>query len=222
MSNKPITHLIVDTSSSDEDFNGGCDYCLVEMTAEYVIHLLRHMDKVAGLQQVDEGVYALECWDSSPGFFCWNDKLEELSDILGNSVVNSSIGEPVLLDADPRFGEEHFQRVECLTVQISEDDVWWTACVKNANTRIETDHVPKETLLEILDSFGESHEPCSMDGDSAVRRVHDLLYLDADGDREYFNPEKEWDADTVSAIADVVNKCIPKPTSDLESDCSSR
>ena len=211
MKKQPITHLIVDTSSSDEDFNGGCDYCLVAMTAEYVAYLLGHMNKIAGLHQADEGVYALECWDSSPGFFRWNDKLEELSDILGNSVINSSIGEPVLLDADPRFGEEDFQRVECRTVQISEDDVWWTACVKNAGTRIETDHVPKETLLEILESFGQTYSPCTTDGDSVARQIHDLLYLDFDDDREFCNPHKEWNVDMLSMIAGIVDEFIPRP-----------
>ena len=215
MNNKPITHLIVDTSSSDEDFNGGCDYCLAEMTAGYVAYLLRYMDKVAGLRQADECVYALECWDSNPRFFRWNDKLEELSDILGNSVINSSIGEPVLLGADPRFGEEHFQRVECRTVQISEDDVWWTAGVKHTNTRIETDYVPKETLLRVLESFGETQPPCSMDEDSLARRIHNLLYLDIDGPREFYNPDKHLDAEIMPRIAEVIAEFIPRPRKEI-------
>ena len=215
MNNKPITHLVVDTSSSDEDFNGGCDYCLAEMTAEYVAYLLRYVDKVAALRQSDEGVYALECWDSSPRFFRWNDKLEELSDILGASVINSSIGEPVLLDADPRFGEEHFQGVECRTVQIAEDGVWWTACVKHVDTRIETDHVPKETLLRILESFGQTYSPCTIDGDSVVRRIHDLLYLDIDGPREFYNPDKHLDAEIMPRIAEVIAEFIPRPRKEI-------
>ncbi len=33
---QPITHLIIDTSSSNEYDDGDCDHCLVPMTAEYV------------------------------------------------------------------------------------------------------------------------------------------------------------------------------------------
>ena len=46
MRKQPITHLIIDTSSSNEYDNGDCDYCLVEMTAEYVAYLLGYMDEV--------------------------------------------------------------------------------------------------------------------------------------------------------------------------------
>ena len=219
MNNKPITHLIVDTSGSDEDFNGGCDYCLVEMTAEYVSWLLRHTDRVAGLRKIDDSAYVLECWDATSQYFCDNDELTKLSDL---GEVNLHSGAPLFLDAAPKIGEEYFQRVEGHGVRISEDGVCWTACPKHTNISVTSTSVRRETLLEILDSFGQTHEPCNIDGDSAVRRVHDLLYLDADGDREFYNPDKEWDADTISAIADVVNQCIPKPTSDLESDCSSR
>jgi hypothetical protein len=208
MNNKRITHLIVDTSSSDEDFNGGCDYCLVEMTAEYVSWLLQHMDRVVWLRKIDSGVYALECWDAGTGFFRDNGELTKLID---PGEVNLHSGDSLLLDVVPKIGEEHFQRVECQTVQIAEDVVWWTAYPKHTNIQIESTRVPKETLLQILESFGRTHSPCSMDGDSAIRRIHDLLYLDADGNREFYKPDKEWDADTVSAIAEVVAQCIPRP-----------
>ena len=33
MSKPPITHLVIDTSSTDENYNGDCDYALVPMTA---------------------------------------------------------------------------------------------------------------------------------------------------------------------------------------------
>lgn len=51
---------------------------------------------------------------------------------------------------------------------------------------------------------------------AAIQRVHDVLYLDSDGCQD---SDKEWDADTVSAIADIVGQCIPRPTSDLKTDC---
>jgi len=45
----------------------------------------------------------------------------------------------------------------------------------------------------------------------ALQEIHDLLYLDVEGGREYYEPEKSWDADTLEAIADVVGQYIPRP-----------
>jgi hypothetical protein len=219
MNSKPITHLIVDTSSSDENFNGDCDYCLVEMTAEYVSWLLRHTDRVAGLRKIDDSAYVLECWDATPQYFCDNDGLAKLINL---GEVNPYSGVPLFLDAAPEIDEKYFQRVEGHAVRISEDGVCWMAFPKHTNTSVTSTCVRRETLLEILDSFGQMHSPCSMEGDSAIRRIHDLLYLDAEGDRESYNPDKEWDADTLSAIAEVVAQYISRPTSDLEADGSSR
>jgi hypothetical protein len=45
----------------------------------------------------------------------------------------------------------------------------------------------------------------------AIRQIHDLLYLDVQGAREFYNPDKTWDADTLARIAGVVARYIPKP-----------
>ena len=44
-----------------------------------------------------------------------------------------------------------------------------------------------------------------------IQRIHDLLYLETDGDHEFYNPDKEWNADTAAAIAEVVAQHIPRP-----------
>ncbi|MCY2931091.1 MAG: hypothetical protein NTV86_16705, partial [Planctomycetota bacterium] len=46
----------------------------------------------------------------------------------------------------------------------------------------------------------------------AIRRIHDLLYLDTkNGRRRSYEPDKSWDADTMAAIAEVVAEFIPRP-----------
>jgi hypothetical protein len=66
----------MDTSSTDENYNGDCDYALVPMTASYVADLLWYMDEVIRLHRADDSVYDLECWDGTPSYFRFNDRLE--------------------------------------------------------------------------------------------------------------------------------------------------
>jgi hypothetical protein len=213
MNIEPITHLIIDTSSSNEDYNGDCDFCLVPlMTPGYVSYLLAYMDEIRRLHRTDIDVYGIECWDASPAYFRFNDKMETLRDIDGNPAVEVPRGEPILLTAAPRFSEEDYQRVECRTVEISKDDVWWTAYVKHSNIRIETAHVEKKTFLRIQRSLGieESHRPSDAKTvPPAIRKIHDLLYPDRKDGRKFYNPDKSWDADTIVAIARIVAEFIP-------------
>ena len=81
-----------------------------------------------------------------------------------------------------------FHGVECQTVQILSDDVWWTAYVRHTNIRIESAHVEKKILLRILRSLGGAREsrgrPKAKPVHPALRHIHDLLYLDMKNGRE--------------------------------------
>jgi hypothetical protein len=45
----------------------------------------------------------------------------------------------------------------------------------------------------------------------AVRAIHDLLYLDMDDGRSVYDPDKEWNVDMLSMIAEIIDACIPRP-----------
>jgi len=216
MNKPPITHLVIDTSSTDENYNGDCDYALVPMTPDYVEDLLWYMSEVARLRRAEENLYSIELWDATPVYFRWNLRLETVQDVYGDSAAYVPRGEPVLLTEDPRFAEEDFQEVECRTVQAAEDEVWWTSYVKHTNVRIETAHVPKKVFLEIRKRFPSADRGASsrraVGVHPAIRQIHDLLYLDLRGERECYDADKTWDADTLSRIAEVVAKYIPKPS----------
>lgn len=42
-----------------------------------------------------------------------------------------------------------------------------------------------------------------------MERIVALLWLDADEKGEFWNPDKDWDADTLAAIADVLEAHRP-------------
>jgi len=215
MNKPPITYLILDTLSSDENYNGDCDYALVPMTAIYVADLLWYMDEVVRLHKADDSVYNIECWDATPSYFRLNDRLEAIRDIHGDLAVDVPRGDPLLLTADPQFKEDDFQRVDCRTVQVATDEVWWTAYVRHTDVRIETAHVSKKTLLKIWNRFPKeeggyvARRP--VPPHPVVREIHDLLYLDMRGTRMFYSPDKVLDGDTLPQIAELVAKYIPRP-----------
>jgi len=150
-----------------------------------------------------------------PSYFRFNDRLEALRDIYGDLAVDIPRGDPILLTADPGFKEEDFQRVDCCTVQVDKDDVWWTAYVKHTSVRIETARVSRKTLLNIWKRLpkeeGSSPARRPVPPHPAVQQIHDLLYLDMRGARTFYSPDKFWDANTLAQIAEVVAKYIPRP-----------
>ncbi len=217
MTNLPIIRIVIDTWSSSEDFNGDCDYALVAVDASYVAELLWRMEEVKRLLRADEDFYALEYWDGRPAYFGYNDRWEAVRDFRNREAFKVPRGEPILLTADPGFQEDDFQRVECRTVQVDRNEVWWTAYVKHTNVRIETAPVSKKTLLKIQDRFleaeGVSPPRKPLPAHPVVRQIHDLLYLDMKNKRFFYNADKAWDSDTLDQIARVVARYIPRPPS---------
>ena len=45
----------------------------------------------------------------------------------------------------------------------------------------------------------------------ALQRIHDLLYLDMKDGQESHDPDKEWDTDVLTMIAEVVAEYVPRP-----------
>jgi hypothetical protein len=217
----PITHLILSITSSNENDNGDCDLCLVATPADYIAYLLGQMAEVARMQQADPQVYGIELWDSSPMYLRSDEKVQTLRDIDGRLVEDVPEGEPALLRGDSAFSDADYQRVECQTVQVCEDEVWWTACVRHTDIRIESARLSRKTLLRIQRNFGGVRPPRQADKavHPAIRKIHDLLYLDLKDGRESYDPEKSWDPDTIAAIAEVVAEYVPRPPPVEPDDC---
>ncbi len=217
MEEPPAIHLVINTHSSDANDSGECDWCLVRLTERYVSCLLGYMDEVRRLRRSDRDVYGLERWDFAAAYCRDNDRLGRLRGIKGVSVEDTPPDEPTLLAEEPHLEEADFRRVECQSVQVTEDELCWRACVKHTDIRIESASVTRETLLGTHRRLGgarkgrQSGRPKPIP--PVVQSIHDLLYLDMQDGREFYNPEKAWDADTMTRIAEIVAEFIPRPSS---------
>ena len=149
MSKQPTIYLVVDTSSSDENYNGDCDFGLIPLTRLYVNELLQYHNLVSFLHRADRHIYNLESWNAAPLYFRDNDRFGSLKDVDGQPVGDIPRGEPIILNHDPEIADDDFQRVECQTVQVSHEEVWWAGYVKHTNIRIETAHISYKVLERV-------------------------------------------------------------------------
>ena len=153
MKTQPITHIILDTTVTDDRYFGDYDYCLVPMTLEYVAKLLKYMAQARRIWKADNHVSCVERWDNSGRYLGFNDKMESLRDIHGTLLCDVSGEDPILLNGDPQFPETAFSRVECQALHVSHDGLWYSTYIKNSNVRLETSEVSRKTLCLIRKSF---------------------------------------------------------------------
>ncbi len=60
-------------------------------------------------------------------------------------------------------------------------------------------------IVEQAEDFGAEDQM------AALRRIYDILYLDLSKSGEFYNQDKTWDADTTTAIAEIVRPFFPRP-----------
>ena len=65
-------------------------------------------------------------------------------------------------------------------------------------------------------ALGPSDLPQRQNVHEGIQCIHDLLYLDIVDDRDVYNPDKEWDVDMLSMIAEIVAAYIPRPDEQVE------
>lgn len=80
--------IILTTYSSDENFNGECDYAVVELTPELVAQVRRRVElaRQAGLQ--DQDLWELYFWDGTAEFYD-----SSLLEACENAVAGAKVGD---------------------------------------------------------------------------------------------------------------------------------
>jgi len=148
MRKKPTPHLIIDTSSSN-DYLGDCDFGLIPLTPAYIKELLQYRNLVSFLHWADDRLYNLEYFDDTCRYFRDNDQLVGLNDIQGRPISKMPKGEPIILGSAPEITAYDFSEVECQTVSVGTQEIWWVAYIKHTNIRIETAHINCRVLEEL-------------------------------------------------------------------------
>jgi hypothetical protein len=167
--------LVMSTWSSD-DFNGDCDFAIVDVTSELATKILRRMDIVRRLHLEDVSVRELVFWDCTPEFFATPDD-EELVELLpedGDSYKT--------LPADRKIPDECFQSTECecLVIDVCGEAVeaFWRASPKHVEVTITTTSLPRSFIEQIASG---SSALAGGPPDGATRRREHEYFLDLDG-----------------------------------------
>jgi hypothetical protein len=147
--------VILKVWSSNPDNNGGCDFAVVEITAELAKLALRRIAALCEQKALDPAVYETYYWDSAAEFFSpWTDlanqteeikaaclKLEEELDSLQvyrHEMVTAAHGSSV--------PQSQIARVECAQMVVREEGIAFTAIPKYNEFYVTTAEIPKGVL----------------------------------------------------------------------------
>lgn len=141
--------IILECSSSDENYNGGCDYALVDLTPELARNLLSKHHAFMRLHKQTKA-YEAYWWDCSATFFSPYPMFEEEPKPEETARVELEL-QPMQdgyleVPDDFRLGENMEARTDCDQMCVREDGVWWFCHPKNDGAHITTPTVPKRIL----------------------------------------------------------------------------
>lgn len=138
--------LILETTSSDENYNGDCDYATVELTPNLAKIALRRIKALKQIHQQDDQLWEMYFWDDSPIFFEGYDELESLTDAETGETCVFSRSMPFHAAAKFKVPADHFQRTECGQMIVREEEIAWTAIPKHSSVYVTTMPIPLSLL----------------------------------------------------------------------------
>jgi len=139
--------LILETTSSDENYNGDCDYATVELTPNLAKLALRRIKALKQIHEQDDQIWEMYFWDDSSVFFEGHDELESFTDAETGEACVFSRNVPFHAAAEFKVPADHIQRTECNQMIVREEEIAWTAIPKHSSVYVTTMPIPL-TLLE--------------------------------------------------------------------------
>ncbi len=162
-------HLILNAHSSNEHYNGNCDYAIVELTPALVKRIHRRVAVARQAAKQDSDLYELYFWGSSAEFFDHNilDACQEAVTTTGRRRRDRAARdwldafegrEYAVVPDGVDLNAHEAQRTECdqMIIRISrcspreEFSIIWTASPKYADLDVTTSELPLAAMEELL------------------------------------------------------------------------
>jgi hypothetical protein len=159
-------HLILNAHSSNEHYNGNCDYALVELTPALAEKIRSRVALARQVAKQDSNLYDVCFWGSMAEFFDHN-ILESCLNAISGSTSDDAARDWLadfeqqgyaLVPAGVDLDAHEAQRTECDQVIIRvasyshrlEFSVVWTASPKYADLDVTTSELPLTAMEELL------------------------------------------------------------------------
>lgn len=145
-----MTWFICSSSSSNSEYNGDGDYCLVEVRPDDAKRFLRLMETTGTMKKtVDGQLYKLVLWNYDP---YWLDMGE-----LEKAGLHALLEEEMEVDYDfqeveaewAMTAKDHAIRTEACTISVDDDSVFWRAYVKHTDVVLTSDSLRMDTMKKI-------------------------------------------------------------------------
>jgi len=138
--------FLLKTYSSNPDFNGDCDYALVDLGRESLDLTLERIGLAQDMYSEDHSFNALEYSDYSARYVSWSEELEDLLGLDAMAKVNDGV--LVTLNSRLALPEKNYQQVEGEYIVVSTEGVSWKCIPKHSDVTVETMLVGWRELLD--------------------------------------------------------------------------
>jgi len=137
--------FLLQTYSSNPDFNDDCDYALVDLSPKALDLTFERMGLAQAMHSDDRYFSCIEYSDYSARYISSCKELENLLSLDAIEKLNAgdivNVGSPLVLP------EDNYQRVEGDHIVVSPESVYWRCYPKHTDVRIETVSVGWRELL---------------------------------------------------------------------------
>lgn len=151
--------VVLKVWSSNPDYSAGCDYAVLEITAELAKLTLRRINVLSEQKPLDPSLYETYYWDSSPEYFgCWTSLASQVGKGPESSVGLEEMLEKLEVDTreivtappDFRVPESQVAAVECSQMIVRDGGIAFTALLRHTDIYVTTAEIPKDVIASAL------------------------------------------------------------------------
>lgn len=140
--------LILSTTSSNENWNGDCDYAIVGINND-LIQIVKARKRLFDMViAFDSKLYKMYFWDWSAVFF--SPYLSKLDLEFTDKFEHCDFDDIWILPVDLEIPEAAFARVECTQMIVREEGIAWVTIPKHSSVYVITVKIPYNILKETI------------------------------------------------------------------------